>query len=446
LRSSTRFGSTPAEQRRLDAALVVAIVLILLRPTLDGLRLATVAGLPVTDLMGGAIAGLVFVGVMTGGVSLPKTTTSRLLVWFVVMSIFYGVVVALWNPQPELIPMIARLLVMVSSYAAFAELARLRPQWVPSLIAVSLVPAILYGLYQWITGGGLAPDVYTPEADLSRVFGPFDHPNVLATAAAIVAAVAVSKLAPRGAAVKRGRWTLLLVASVVVTLPTFTRSVWICLPVVLLVVGTLAKRRAAVTIVTGAGVFLAIWFFGGQIQQRISGRSSVEYRTRLWKGLIANTDVWQWSFGHGLGQIGELVQHTTVQVGLLPVTQVHNDYLRVALETGLVGFLLYYGAIATTVVLAVRQLQSSTPHRALLLSTCGAFTVVLIVALADNIFELSVLQMLIWGLAGATNSVIYADRLASSGDASPEGPDSHVKRDPRVVHQISARETPRFLN
>jgi hypothetical protein len=75
--------------------------------------------------------------------------------------------------------------------------------------------------------------------------------------------------------------------------------------------------------------------YGALVESHGGGSTSAIWRLTMWRSVIhsyADGSAWQWVFGRGLGA-------SYASFGILP----HNDYLRLLLETGVVGLVAFLG-------------------------------------------------------------------------------------------------------
>lgn len=120
-------------------------------------------------------------------------------------------------------------------------------------------------------------------------------------------------------------------------------------------------------------------FVGGDNAFEIGGIGfNTSGRSALWEGVIADAAQNPW-FGRGAGTSVELVT-----ARFAPITQPHNEYLRLYHDFGVVGLVLFaLGVLSLIVTLSRRAAKSDNPvHWAALIALLG----VLAAAATDNVF------------------------------------------------------------
>jgi len=403
-----RVGYQPYSYARpkLDFFVSVALGLIAVRPLLDIFRDTKIGSTYVTFLAGFAIIGFGILGILGARMRVPRDHVTRLLILYTAWSVLVGAVVLFWTDTNAFVPTALRLLLVLLGYLLFFELGAKRAAAVPRLLAVAAVPACLMAVVQISQDVGRAGSGFVREAaGLSRIFGPFDHPNALAIYCGLTLMLAMGIVfASRGEPAHVLGWIALAVLCSIVVVPTYARIVWISIPVALIAMGTVTRRRLMPLAMVAVGIVFAVILAGEQVATRLSGFSSVGYRQRLWHGLLDQVGVFDLLLGIGAGHVNALVVETTEQLGTSVVMQVHNDYLRVLIESGIVGLISYFGAVLAAFVAAWRGVRTSDDFitRRLCCATVGASVIVLLVSVSDNIVGLPVLQLVYWGLVGGT--------------------------------------------
>lgn len=403
-------------QSQADACVVdlwiwLILGLVVVRPFVDQFRDLDLGPFSITDLVVLGVIGTAIPPALSGGLPRPSGRVATLLATFIGVSLASGAVKLADQPLNDFPVTALRLVAVYVVFCVFFHLGIHRPRVVLPALGVSAVLPLVAAVAQIRSGVGTASNRYTAEESLSRVFGTFEHPNALAIFMALIVVVAGSHLVNDGTffSARKAPWALLLLFAGIVIVPTYARSVWIAAPTALIVIGTLARRPVVPLAVVGLAVFGANSFAGSQVATRLSGFQSVSFRQQLWAALIDKFEPADVPFGLGLGQINVLVQRTTADLGLTSVVQVHNDYLRVVLESGLVGAFLYFGALALTALLAIRLLRApgvDITRARLAKATLGAIVVVALVGFSDNIYQLPVLQFVVWALVGALNGTV----------------------------------------
>ncbi|MEV6985042.1 O-antigen ligase family protein [Sphaerisporangium sp. NPDC051017] len=263
-----------------------------------------------------------------------------------------------------------------------------------AVFASGVVP-VLVTFYQVVTGNGLV------DLDgLMRPVGTFWHPNSLGGFCYMIMIMGVAMLWH-----VRGRARLglvLLVAGLGTALvATAARGAWIAALIGVLVVGVLQDRRVIyAALVAVGGVLVAV----PSVLQRFSDLSQ-NYTAG---GYEANSLVWR--FNHWIEATSLLPENPITGTGLgtarlILYKEVHNDYVRALVESGIVGLLAYLGLLAALFIAARQALRATSPvpgvrspdpSRGIAVGFTGCVTAFAVSALTDNIMTAVVVM---WYLA-----------------------------------------------
>ncbi|MEZ0074726.1 O-antigen ligase family protein [Planotetraspora sp. GP83] len=249
---------------------------------------------------------------------------------------------------------------------------------------VSGVIPVLVTIYQVVTGNGLV------DLDgLMRPVGTFWHPNPLGEFCYTLLVMGVALLwHVRG----RTRIALLLLLAGLgaALLATAARGAWIAALAGVVVVGLLQDRRVIYALgLIVAGVLVAV----PSVLQRFSDLSQA-YTPG---GREANSLVWR--LDHWFEAVDLLPDNPVTGIGLgttrlVLYKEVHNDYVRALVESGVVGLLAYLGLLAALFVTARRALRVTSPRagapavsleRGIAVGFTGCVVALSVSALSDNI-------------------------------------------------------------
>lgn len=243
------------------------------------------------------------------------------------------------------------------------------------LMISSLIP-MLIGFYQSFTGQyNFLLDATVDR--LSSVFGVGNAYGIFLSV--ITAAVAILLLNAKS---KKERMILIatLVAILVSQVLALNRGTWLALGGGFVVAAFKFRRYISFKWVALLAVFIVIFFsktiydrFGDlENRARYTGQNTLEGRVEYWKEiipLIANKPV----TGYGVGTTG------LVSVKYLHTAEVpHNDFIRIALETGIIGVFLYFLFLAKLVYyFYMRPLYKELwPYNFAMLMLCCYFIVI----------------------------------------------------------------------
>ena len=307
------------------------------------------------------------------------------------------------NPGPGLVDTV-KLLTVVVILLVLNELVRDDRDVRIILFAVfvsALVP-IAVGAVQYLTGSG-----FFFAGGFARVRGTFNHPNPFA--------IYLTTLLIMGAAIfrfVRQRFRLplglLLVACGVMLVLTYTRSAWIATVAGLLVVGGLQGKK---TIMIVGLVAVVVALFVPSVAARFSDLDQTSTAT----GEAANSLVWRFGYWQ---QAIDLNRNPLLGIGLSSVRlegseekAPHNDFIRVYVETGLLGLAAYLWFLARTAGVALQGLRDTEegPFHGLVVGFTGVFVAFCILSLVSNVIT----QLVIfWYVAALAALAVSAPRIA----------------------------------
>ena len=306
--------------------------------------------------------------------------------------------------------------------AAWAVTTRRRLSWfVGALLVGSLYP-IAYAFKQYAAGDLTVRT--NQSSSFAAVRGPFHHPNFLAFYLLVVIGITLAAfIEARRLAVRLALLGLLAAASVCLFL-TYTRSAWIGAAIVVLVLGLLRYR----ILLVGGAIALALAAFAfpaaaRKVQDRFGdlSTSSESHASNSWKwrtGQWSRMEHWGWErpfLGQGFGsyqrlsikEFGYFDRHYQVADpghpfaprGIAP----HNDYVKMFVETGIIGLSLWVLTLGGLISAAWRA-RRAPPLRAYARAMVAVMIALAIVSYADNVqgytTVLLVTSAMIGGLAG----------------------------------------------
>lgn len=262
-----------------------------------------------------------------------------------------------------------------------------------AVFASSIVP-VLVALFQIATGRVS----YFP-GGFSRVQATFEHPNPFAAY--------LTMLIILGAALYRhlpGGYRLLMLALLCcyagLLVATYARGEWIAAVAGLLVVGFLDNRRLFMAVLVGAVVLvltipsIQARFADLSQAERPSGApgNSLAWRVEYWRQILnLQTDP---LFGIGL---------RSVELSAEAAKAPHNDFIRVYVETGLVGLLAYLWLIFVLLRQSVRAVARAPDGLASALAAAfaAAVTSFLLLSLIGNLISQLVILWYFVAIASA---------------------------------------------
>jgi len=207
------------------------------------------------------------------------------------------------------------------------------------LVFSSIIP-ILIGFYQSLTG----QYDFLLDATVDRLSSVFGVGNAYGIFLSIITSAVVILLLNAETRKKRIFLMVVLVSIIVSQVLALNRGTWLALGGGFIVAAYKYRRYISLKWVVVLAVFIIIFFSKtiydrfGDLENRVrySGKNTLEGRIEYWKEilpLIAKKPL----TGYGVGTTG------IVSVKYLHTTEIpHNDFIRIALETGIIGVLLYF--------------------------------------------------------------------------------------------------------
>lgn len=327
---------------------------------------------------------------------------------------------------------------VVSSLVVFALVAHLlrdteRIQRIINALAVSFILPAVFGLRQLVMGEG-----NTIAIGVTRIHGTFTHPNPYGLYLVVILSVFLSQVLHQSG---RRKWLSLaiVVAGAVLLVGTFARFAWVGAAVVILTMGLLRRRillfivplLVAVALVTSPGIRARL---EDPLGTQGSG-SSLGSRLVLWetilRGWLATTSMNQGALavaldrfaGLGPGAFGPILVEASHRV-----TPPHNDYVRMVVEYGVFGSLLYVILFLLLIRLAYRTwLRADGMLKGFALSFLALTLAYPVMSLTANVFTQTVNQVYFWSLAGIVVAISNMSAAQKSDSTRSKGRPSEME-------------------
>jgi O-antigen ligase len=376
------------------AALVVAsvdmilVVFLLGRNLADAVASTTIAA----GLNAGALVGVLVVAVgalRMLALSRPRALVLGLLLAFLLL--FWAGVA--WS-NAGFDPAVTRELVRSISVVVLALIVLNAPdvravERVPAIVVATILVPAMFALGQFATGSGFA--------GTTRVYGTLSHPNTAGALFAVGLSVALWKY------VADGRSTPYAAAAVVLAVATLATQSMAAVGqavVTLFVFGWLAYRRTVKMLVLSiAAAALAIGFVFSPLGQ---GRIAELERTQSVESLTAAADrtaipanSLEWRLGHWANELDLWQEKPALGWGLASSSsfkkvdgfEAHSDPIRLIVETGIVGVLVFGAAMVFLVARLWRAAKESSRPAPLPLAMIAIFSGLATNALVNHVSE-----------------------------------------------------------
>lgn len=268
---------------------------------------------------------------------------------------------------------------------------------IKAIIFSSAIPTLV-ALVQGLNNTGVF------DGERWRVNGTFVHPNMLAFYLVFIITLALFIfLTLRKQAVEKYFYLLFSLPLIFALGLTYTRGAWLCLFVVLFLIGLLRFRfflLSSLLIIFLA--YLTVMPFQERVNSlfAFSSTDSTVWRLDLWR------DAWGYSRGNQLKGYGPGTSAIIIAQNRSPLlgsSEPHNDYIKLVLETGLIGLTAYLFLIISLIYRLAQGFKKEVwPRRRLLFMFMMIFSFALyLFSSGDNILKDSSLQWVFWALNGA---------------------------------------------
>jgi len=383
-------------------------LLILLRPCLDFFtdRTVNVGSFNINFASAFAILALVFSAfVILKNVKKIKKIPllSPWLIFLFVLIISLVTSVNITSGITELSRLLTILLLFVASFILIEKNKDLSIL-IKVIIISAIVPAIV-AFFQFFTRTGLTIPF---EGVYNRAFGTFAHPNLLAfyllIALTLCFVVYLTSDKRKMAIIFYGLLSLFFLAGLAFT---YSRSAWIGLVVIVLILGLIRYRIFLIFAI----IILAFSYFSvEQINIRIKDLrnvtpySSIQWRFDLWEDGLEYAKQ-KPVLGYGVGTSKEIIMKNRGPRAGSP--DAHNDYLRIGIEAGVIGLIAYLILVLSLIITLLKAYAKQKRPR---LKTLTFIILILVISYSiigfgDNILANTALQWSLWVLLGGVLAV-----------------------------------------
>lgn len=269
------------------------------------------------------------------------------------------------------------------------------------IIFSSFLPSAL-AFYQFLVGGGLK------DGDDFRIYGTFAHPNMLAFFLCFIIVLTVFIFLNNDRKkVSSLLYGLLAFFSMFLLVFTYTRGAWLVFFIFVFIIGLLRYGRFLVLTLAALLLFyLVVPPFQERVNTLINPDpyGSIAWRLELWRDGFSYFKK-QPLLGYGLGTAALVIaDNRGPQLGS---PEPHNDYLRLALDSGVLGLGSYLLLVFSLLFLLLRcYFQQTRPKLKMFNLFLFAFGVALyLMSFGDNVLNDTALQWSFWVLVGALLAV-----------------------------------------
>lgn len=279
-------------------------------------------------------------------------------------------------------------------------------------LMLSVVPAVIVGFYQLSTGtGNLETEGF------NRIYSTFSHPNTFAGYLVMLLLLCIPLMIEEKRSLLRIGYLALIISMLLSLVFTYARAPWFQLVIGLTIIAAVRYRKMLLLLPV---LMFALLIFIPSIIERFyeafgfsQGQGSLYFRYKMTRYLLPNF-LDSAFVGNGLGSFSFFAQE-----GLGYFYLPHNDYVRLLIDTGIVGLLSFATAFYGLARGSVRSYNFMNDERSKVLAlvlfsivvvfTIGAFT--------ENIFRAGTTQTYLWTIAGLVAASVRTAELVPQREA-----------------------------
>lgn len=273
------------------------------------------------------------------------------------------------------------------------------------LLLAGLVAGLI-GLVQYKSGIETSLswiDLEQAEDIKTRVFGPFDNPNIFAEYLTFVLPAALAFMITEARLEMKAVWAGVLVVSGVALVATFSRGGWLATGASLLLLGLMWEPRLVLLMTAAIFVFPAL--APDQVMSRASSIGSLQdssnvFRLSIWLASLKMIATYCLS-GIGPGTAAFNRIYPAFMIAGTPAIHTHNLFLQLALELGLPGLLAFLWLLLAVFSRSVAVLPAlSYQDQGMLTAVVAALTGFLLHGAVDNVWYSPKMTLLFWLILG----------------------------------------------
>ena len=358
--------------------------------------------------------GLAFTHVALAHIDVTRVPLTKPMALFLAVALAG---VALAPDKNESIQDWVRMVGSFAMYVLIVDLIQTRSQqrWLIRVLLLSAIGPLAMGVWQYLTNTG-----NTDTPGLMRIYGTFTHPSPFSFYLVQMAPFAAAFFLHTRSKFARLGLGLMIPAMVFCIYAAQTRGAWVGLVVSIMVFSLVRARWTLifVPLIVGA-MYFGVPSFRARVSEVTDTTGSVLWRQQQWQKALGVASTPQLAtVGAGLGAVQTVLEEPT-----------HNEYLRLLVETGVVGLVAAVSLYGRLWRLA-RDARHNAEHafeRDVLLAFMVAFIARAAIALSDNVIVHPALDWYFWAAAGfvvATGGSSRRRRVGQRGgdEAEPAPP------------------------
>lgn len=288
--------------------------------------------------------------------------------------------------------------------------------WLVALVALSAIVPLAAGFYQAVSGSG-----YSITVGFNRAYATFWYPTSFGFYLLIVLMLAIPQLRVSRRLWQRAGCTVLIGLCSLALLLTYTRAAWIGfllaaglfsllyyrklllsgligVLIVVLAVPSVTQRFADL----GTPETLALQGTASGPTSALGASNSFQWRLILWNDTLSFAAASPW-VGNGLGSFPNLA--ATKLIGMRMAA--HNDYLRILIEMGVVGLLVFLWLHFRMLQGAWRVYRHRRPgwQSKFAIAFVGLYLAILLISFFDNVLSFHTVGWYVWAYAAVVHQL-----------------------------------------
>jgi len=390
------------------------IVLLIIRPAIDLWGTAPLIDINIISLNYNSLIGLlVFVAGIAYLLKERKKLPAIPSIYIIASFILLAFVSLIWSPSiidglREFIRIAGIFIVFALSFLIISNKSHFKIL-LKAFIVSSLIPLVV-AIIQYFDGTG---EVIFGEF-FKRLYGSFFYPNSLAFFLVFIIAILLFLFSQSRKTEIKFLYGLFFLILFLVLLGTYTRGAWLGGVLVFLAFGLVKFRK----VLLGGIILIALMcLFVPIIQERVGDIISLEpfsslfWRIKLWQGMV-DFFMQKPILGHGLNSFQVLSQDLQ-GLSILPAPEAHNDYLKLLIELGIVGFTLY---LAINIKLLIFNLKNFLKSKDKFLKDASLLASILVgvfilMAFGDNIMRGTATEWCLFAYLGGLAGIMTSKRI-----------------------------------
>ena len=267
---------------------------------------------------------------------------------------------------------------------------------------IPLVVGLLQVLNNLYVNIGLEPSY--------RIYSTLTHPNAFAFYLVIITVLSISLLMGARKFNEKFKYLILIIFLSICLIYTFTRSAWIGLALAVFILGLLQHRKLLILSPLIIGFLLLNLPFISERFQPLLNPDLQKYTSLAWRMNIWTSSIPYFLshpfFGNGFGNfifVGYEIDNWFAAA--------HNDYVRILVETGIIGFVGFIWIFLSLLKTGVKAFKNAPNpfHKNIAAGFIVLLLAYILMSMSDNLFNHGGIQWYFWAYAGVAMAIYRID-------------------------------------